>query len=413
MKFLENGTGLLGTKEFDARTTEDFNSIEQNILKHLASCIEPDKTLENFTRVMRSAVFQSIWYSQFKGKTFLKNFLNICGDSQISIDLLASGKPAGDLYLSGECFHLPSKEQIAERNFKELLLNLSVLYTLNKIKEEKFSAIISEAIDSRIKKHSQKNGNNYFIAAMGSYGSREMNYASDIDFLYILEDKADTFKAELSCEMLIKALKNEIEIFDIDLRLRPEGKNSQLARTISSYWNYFHERARIWEFQSLTKLRFVCGNKALFSKFKNMLINRIQELDRTALKKEIIEMHNTYTKQSTILSTDMADLKKSKGGLATIEFAVQYLLLRKPETLKKCMGKTLANSISHLENHSIYPAELNTLLQNYRRIKKLLLWNQNFKGTKNYKITLDGEEGKIFKELAVNNIYIFNKIMEI
>jgi len=413
INFLENGAGLLGTKEFDSKTIEDFKTVEQDILKHLAACGEPDKLLENFTRVMKSTGFQSIWYSQFKGKYFLKNFLHICGNSRFSVDLLSSGRQAGDMYLSGECFHLPSKEQISEGNSKELLLNLSVLHSLGKIKDEKFSAIISEAIDARIKKYSEKFTGNYFIAAMGSYGSREMNYASDIDFLLVLDDKADIYKAELEYETLIKSVKNEIEFFEIDLRLRPEGKNSQLARTLSSYKKYFDDRARIWEFQSLTKLRFVCGNKNLFGKFKKMLIARIKEIDNQALKKEIIEMHNAFTKQSTILSTDMTDLKKSKGGLATIEFAVQYLLLSRPEAMKKCMGKTTAECIHKLEIHSVYQSDLNTLLQNYYRIKKLLLRNQNYSGTKNYKITADSEEGMLFKDLAKNNIYIFNKIMEI
>lgn len=412
IKFLQSGSGITGSKEFELRTMEDFKIIEGGLLKHLTDSDEPDKVLENFSKILKSAPIPSLWYSQLKGKNFLKSFLDICRRSQIAVDLISSGRQTGDYFLSGGCFRFSGNGPAEKENFNELILTLSVQYAMGKLKEKDFSHIISDAIDVRITAHAEKFQHDYFIAALGSYGNREMNFASDIDFLFVPGDNSDVYKAEKEYEGMIKTINREIGFFNIDLRLRPEGKNSQLARTISSYEKYFKDRARIWEFQSLTKLRFVCGSKKMFNLFSRKLISRIELIDRQALRNEITGMHNSYTRQSALLDSDMTDMKKSKGGFATIEFALQYLLLANPQILKKCFGKPITFCVDKFKENSNFKGEMESFLINYRSMKKILIKNQNLTGAKNYKLPAESSDAMELKEMFKQNLNIFNKILE-
>ena len=54
---------------------------------------------------------------------------------------------------------------------------------------------------------------------------------------------------------LLASLREELAPFKVDCRLRPEGKSSQLVWGINKYGEYLDSRARIWEFQSLQKLK--------------------------------------------------------------------------------------------------------------------------------------------------------------
>lgn len=418
--FLRNGKGLINDKEFEAATIDNFAAAEERIFKYLIKSQFPDKTLEHFTRTIKSSRFPSLWYNQFRNKYFLKAFLTVCNYSQISIDIIVSDKQAEDRFLSGECFFLPAEGEIASFNFKDFLLSLSALYALKKINEKRFSALAADKIDEKIKFLSKGMTARFFIAALGSYGAREMNFASDVDFLIIFENDTDIFKAENEYEKFISILGGQISPLEIDLRLRPEGKSSQLVRTLDSFEAYLAERARIWELQSFSKLRFVCGSKKTFNSFKHALVNKIKTIDKYSLKKEILGMHQTLTKPNAFDDKSVIELKKSKGGFATIEFTLQYLLMQNHKLYHKCLGRQIPFIIKELAAVSGHPEEMKSLAVNYSFIKKLLLHTQNISGAKNYKCNCSFGENKTglinscdeINIILKENYLIFNKILE-
>jgi glutamate-ammonia-ligase adenylyltransferase len=409
-KFLRSGAGILNEKGFETRTIENFRLIEDDILKYLIKSEAPDRTVENFAKVIRTSHFPALWYSQMQNRFFLKSFLTICEFSQKSIDIIVSDKQTEDRFISGSCFFVPDFSAAGEMGFNEFLLTASVLYTLKKINEKKFSAMISGYIDACVKELSRNFSFTYFIASLGSYGAKEMNFASDLDFLIVIDNEDDLPKAEKEYEEFIKLLRKKIIAFEIDLRLRPEGKSSQLVRTLKSYETYLAGRARIWELQSLTKLRFVCGSDGLFNSFEHLLFGRIKELDSAFVKKEIFEMHKSLEKQSKMQNGGTPDLKKSNGGFITLEFVLHYLLLSDINLYRKCNGKPLPAAIRHLSALTGYKKEMDTLAHNYSALKKILLFNQNYFNNKNYKFAGAGEQESI-KEIMKTNRDIFNKIV--
>ncbi len=414
IKFLQSGSGLFTEKEFDADTMEKFKIIEMDIYKYLKKSSMPDKTLENFAKVIKASRISFLWYNQLQNKYFLKYFLILCEFSQRSIDLISSNSTSEDYFISGSCFTVPDESEINNISNHNLLLTLSVLLTLKKLKEKDFSVLISKYIDTNITRFSKDFPFGYFIAALGSYGSAEMNFASDIDFILVVDDKADVYEAEKKYEELVKALAKNIPLFEVDLRLRPEGKNSQLVRQMSSYEFYLNERARIWEFQALSKLRFVCGDSKLFTSFSKIIFNRLKSINKEQIRKEIIEMHKSMTKAGISLNDDSIDLKKYKGGFATIEFAVQYSLLSNPLFFQKCLGKPVLFTLRYLAARSNKNYEI--LAMNYKLFKKALLSSQNYNNSNNYKYSTVSEEiagiDKQLKTAMRENLIIFEKILE-
>ena len=427
LRFLRKGAGLINDKVFEVNTIENFELIENDIVKYLRKSAAPDKTLDNFTKVIKTSRVPSLWYNQFRNEYFLKAFLALCERSQKSIDIITSSGQAEDCFISGNCFFIPPQDTIGNMNFSELILTASVLYTLKKIKEKDFSRLLSDGIDSRIKKLTGGFSFNYFIAALGSYGAREMNFASDIDFLIVIEDENDIPAAEIEFNKLIKLLGKEIGLFEIDLRLRPEGKSSQLVRTLMSYKNYFSQRARIWEFQSLSKLRFITGSDTLFRSFEDIIFERAATINSRQLREEIAGMHKALIKPNIQQEEYSIELKKAKGGFVTIEFTIQFLLLSDLTAYKKSLGKTVAENLKYLAGHSGLRIEMKALASNYSMLKKLLMYNQNYHNGKNYKFVIEitdlpaggiktAERGtNMLNDLNITmkqNFEIFNKILE-
>jgi glutamate-ammonia-ligase adenylyltransferase len=116
-------------------------------------------------------------------------------------------------------------------------------------------------------------------------------------------------------------------LYDVDVRLRPEGESGLLIASWDSFERYQLERAHVWEHQALTRARWVAGDiglKARFDQLKERVL--MQQRDHVDLWRMIQEMREKMRLQHPDLSHRF-DIKKSRGGMIDIEFAVQYLVL--------------------------------------------------------------------------------------
>src|SRR3972149_1082922 len=97
----------------------------------------------------------------------------------------------------------------------------------------------------------------FTVMAMGKYGGRELNYASDIDVLFVTNEHEG---AEAVARSVMSAMNGPPTIFRMDADLRPEGKDGPLARSLDAYAAYYRRWAQVWEFQALIKCRFAAGD---------------------------------------------------------------------------------------------------------------------------------------------------------
>jgi len=126
-------------------------------------------------------------------------------------------------------------------------------------------------------------------------------------------------------------------LYDIDLRLRPNGSSGVLVTGIEAFERYQKDSAWTWEHQALTRARIVYGPASLCAEF-DQVRQRILSIprDHATLRDDVVAMrermreHLGSNSSATPVPENAArtiDLKQDAGGLADIEFIAQYLLL--------------------------------------------------------------------------------------
>jgi glutamate-ammonia-ligase adenylyltransferase len=183
----------------------------------------------------------------------------------------------------------------------------------------------------------------FAILGLGKLGGLELGYGSDLDmvFLYNSEDvyaMSDGNKP-LSCTQFYVRLAQKIRhvldtkmlsgrLYEVDLRLRPSGDSGLLATHINKYEEYLKNEAWTWEHQALVRGRFVAGDSQLKNQFKQIR-ERVLALPRQPddLKKEVRDMREKMGENLAPKDTTVFNLKHSKGGIADIEFIVQFGIL--------------------------------------------------------------------------------------
>jgi [glutamine synthetase] adenylyltransferase / [glutamine synthetase]-adenylyl-L-tyrosine phosphorylase len=107
------------------------------------------------------------------------------------------------------------------------------------------------------------------VIGLGKLGARELNFASDLDvvFAYEGEGNADFAEAVRASERVLAGIREHG--FEPDADLRPEGRSGPLARSMAAFLEYWERWAEPWEFQSLTRARYVAGDEGLGRRFES------------------------------------------------------------------------------------------------------------------------------------------------
>jgi [glutamine synthetase] adenylyltransferase / [glutamine synthetase]-adenylyl-L-tyrosine phosphorylase len=175
-----------------------------------------------------------------------------------------------------------------------------------------------------------QHGGNVPIAllALGKLGGKEISVGSDLDLLLLYKEGSGGAVAR-SANALARNLREKLErVYEIDFRLRPEGKNSPLATEFEYYKQYFTQRASFWERQSLIKARFIAGDPTFGRQLMEHIAQTTYDLPLPkGWKKEIVSMRGRMTKERS-KSLDGVDLKVGIGGLVDLEFLVQTIQMR-------------------------------------------------------------------------------------
>jgi [glutamine synthetase] adenylyltransferase / [glutamine synthetase]-adenylyl-L-tyrosine phosphorylase len=184
------------------------------------------------------------------------------------------------------------------------------------------------------------------VVAMGKCGGRELNYASDIDVIFVAEPVKDEDEtgalgtaSRLAAGLIGVCARSTPEgsIFPVDPNLRPEGRAGPLVRTLTSHLAYYERWAKTWEFQALLKARPVAGDLALAQAYADTLGPLVWQAARRDHFVEDVQAMRRRVEHSLPAKQAGRELKLGPGGLRDIEFAVQLLQLvhgRTDETLR-------------------------------------------------------------------------------
>lgn len=161
------------------------------------------------------------------------------------------------------------------------------------------------------------------VIGMGKLGASELNYASDVDILLV-----GGTGHEGEAHLIRELLRRTRATWKVDLDLRPEGRSGPLSRTLESYEAYWNRWAHTWEFQALLKARAVAGEMRLGRRFEAAASKRVWGrpfgADELA---SLRQMKARAEKQMSTRGLDAREIKRGRGGIRDVEFALQLLQL--------------------------------------------------------------------------------------
>lgn len=170
------------------------------------------------------------------------------------------------------------------------------------------------------------------VVAMGRLGGRELGFGSDADvmLLYLGDGERLQRPAELVTAALIDKLRDPVLAFELDLDLRPEGKNGPRIKSLDAYAGYYRKWAETWEFQALTRARTITGSAVLQDKF-NALISPYRFPDEVSAR-QLLDIRRIKARVENERLPQGADprrhLKLGPGSISDVEWLVQLLQLR-------------------------------------------------------------------------------------
>ena len=172
------------------------------------------------------------------------------------------------------------------------------------------------------------------IVAMGRFGGAELGFGSDADVMFVYRVLGDDVnKAQAEAEVLVSEIRrlsaDQSLEFELDLDLRPEGKNGPIVRSIDSYAAYYQRWAGTWESQALLRARLIAGEQAIVSAFVE-LINQYR-YPETIEHAAIVEIRRIKARVEVERLPQGADpkrhLKLGRGSISDVEWLVQLLQL--------------------------------------------------------------------------------------
>ena len=203
------------------------------------------------------------------------------------------------------------------------------------------ATLLKRVVEAFAAEHGRIRGGRVAIVALGKLGSREMTAASDLDLMLIYDFPAvasesdgrrklgpSLYYARLT-QRLISALTAPTKagrLYEVDMRLRPSGRQGPLATQFASFKLYQEDEAETWEHMALTRARFVGGDASLGADLAKTIRQTLtRRRDFAAIARETRAMRALIAREKG--DGDPWDLKLAAGGLVDIEFVAQYLQL--------------------------------------------------------------------------------------
>ena len=203
------------------------------------------------------------------------------------------------------------------------------------------AALLTRVIEAFAAEHGRIRGGRVAVVALGKLGSREMTAASDLDLILIYDFPVDArdsdgrkplgpglYYARLT-QRLISALTAPTKagrLYEVDMRLRPSGRQGPLATQFASFKLYQKDEAEAWEHMALARARFVAGDKSLGADIARTVRETLtRKRDAAKIARETRAMRALIAREKG--DSDVWDLKLAAGGLIDIEFVAQYLEL--------------------------------------------------------------------------------------
>jgi glutamate-ammonia-ligase adenylyltransferase len=183
----------------------------------------------------------------------------------------------------------------------------------------------------------------FAVLGYGSLGGEELGFGSDLDLVFLYDAPAGAcsdgaraldaprwfMRLAQKLVALLATSTGAGRLYEVDVRLRPDGAKGLLVSTLASYAEYQRERAWTWEHQALVRARCVAGDAALCEGFDAVRATILARARAAAtLAQDVAAMRVRMRGELDRSDAARFDLKQGAGGLVDLEFLLQFLVLR-------------------------------------------------------------------------------------
>jgi glutamate-ammonia-ligase adenylyltransferase len=184
----------------------------------------------------------------------------------------------------------------------------------------------------------------FAVVGYGKLGGLELGYGSDLDLVFLHDSEGEqqqtagaqsldnaVFFSRLTRRMIsiLTMHTTSGKLYEVDIRLRPSGQSGLLVSSLTAFDLYQRQDAWTWEHQALLRSRAVAGDSGVKAAFEQLRVRALTTyVRRERLATEVADMRQRMRNELSRGTVDLLDVKQDPGGIADIEFLVQYLVLR-------------------------------------------------------------------------------------
>jgi [glutamine synthetase] adenylyltransferase / [glutamine synthetase]-adenylyl-L-tyrosine phosphorylase len=241
---------------------------------------------------------------------------------------------------------------------------------------------------------------NMIVVAYGKLGGLELGYSSDLDLVFLHDSSGEAQRTDgaqpIDNTLFFQRLGQRLvhlltvhsasgRLYEVDTRLRPAGNRGLLVQSLVAFRDYEFQDAWTWEHQSLLRARAIAGPAQLCEQFESARIEVLRKaVKRDGLRDEVRRMRERMRENLSKARAGQVDLKQDPGGIADLEFLVQFWMLKWADRYPEIV--TFSDNIRQLESlasGAIVPQDrVDFLVATYRAYRQRL-HRLSLDGTKN------------------------------
>lgn len=229
------------------------------------------------------------------------------------------------------------------------------------------------------RRHGAPPGRGAVVLGMGSLGAGRLNAGSDLDLIMIYDADgveasdgprplgARPYYARLT-QAMVTALVAQMpqgRLYEVDMRLRPSGRQGPVATALQSFRTYQEAEAWTWEHLALTRARVIAGDGGLGAEVEAFRRTLLAAKGQGAgVRADVAEMRARL--QAAKPATGACEAKNGPGRLMDIELCAQMLALMAGSPARGVEAQIAAAQAAGLSK-----AEAGVLLTAYRTLWRL------------------------------------------
>ena len=248
-------------------------------------------------------------------------------------------------------------------------------------------ALLPHVMTEFARRHGHFENGGLAVIALGQYGGGSLTVTSDLDLIltYTVEDQGgqstgtakplapSAYYSRLA-QAWVTALTTRTKagaLFDVDMRLRPNGNQGPLAVSIHTLERYYREEAWTWEHMALTRARVITAPDGQNSTLSSILKSPIlQPREKDVLCRAVNDMRGKL-RETNPAKADL-DVKHQIAGLVDIEFLTQYLLLKHSAAHPDILTPSIHDSLTAMSKIGILDHDDAALLRKtYRMLRQI------------------------------------------